>query len=87
MVTKFNNPNWEAHIDYRPSREYTEPLTLKIEQVWDGTKAGHERLIRQCTAEVEGWRDRLGGSYTCYWALGPQREKIGSDADRVTFVD
>ena len=57
MAKRFNNPNWfQAVSCYMPgAAEVIAEFT--IEQVWDGSLAGHRRLRRQCIEQVERMRD------------------------------
>jgi hypothetical protein len=66
MQRQQNNPNWSAKIEIY-CNSYSDLLsTFQTEQVWDGSKAGHERLMSALIERLEGEADRLGLEYKLY---------------------
>lgn len=40
--------------------------SFETQQYWDGSKAGHERLMKALVERLEGMSDRLGLQYELY---------------------
>lgn len=65
-----NNWNWAA-TTYVYTAGCQEYLTCyDTQQVWDGTKAGHRRLMDALVRRTEELRDRTGLAYRIYRPTG-----------------
>jgi len=63
MAERFNNPNWFQTVTVYVPKSTIEVAEFDIEQVWDGSLAGHRRLRRAAVEAVEALRDKTGLEY------------------------
>lgn len=63
MKRQLNNWNWSVTTEVFGDRFDRQLFSFNTEQVWDGTRAGHERLWGALVEHLEGSSDRLGLRY------------------------
>ena len=67
MTTRqLNAWNWEMKVVVSCNDYRDELAAFSIQQYWDGTRAGHERLYKAAIEHLEGLADRLGLDYEAY---------------------
>jgi hypothetical protein len=92
MATRqLNAWNWSAHV-FVYTQGCSEYLTAySVEQYWDGTRTGHDRLMKAAIEHLEDLADRTGLAYRVHvpeqvkdkrWAFGLPRVV---EIDRIPF--
>jgi hypothetical protein len=88
---QLNAWNWSATTSVYCGGFKEELVSFDTEQSWDGTKAGHERLMKALVEKLEGMSDRLGLQYRVWKPTAVSGKKWADrlpeciDIDRVPF--
>ena len=88
MATRqINAWNWEMEVSVYCNNFQSELASFTIQQYWDGSRLGHERLYRAAIESLEDMSDRLGLQYQAFRPRAILEKGWAAKTPLVTEVD